>query len=297
MQNLDFDMIVDLEKYMQTAIEEAKSSLQEGNRGFGSAIVRNNKIICQVHDTEKTEYDANAHAEMNAIRIASHRLGKNLNGCILLSTHEPCPICGAAIIRSNIRHIAFGYSIAEALCQGRNRIDVSCEELFYKAKADIRVDEGVLSSECSILYNHEVRAEIKKLRNASDEQLRYYNQQSTEKRIQWYRSKPPNRELVSENKLLGGYRLLLDRLHITEEEAPIVHKDERKVVFQPTNFCPTLEACKILDLDTRKVCSLYNEGSTDALIKQMDLKLKFARNYEKLRPYCHYCEEMIEYEE
>ena len=290
-------MIVDLEKYMRTVIEEAKSSLREGNNGFGSAIVRNNTIICQVHDTEETEHDATAHTEMNAIRIASHCLGKNLKGCILLSTHEPCPMCAAAIIWSNIRHIAFGYSIAEALGQGRNRIDVSCEELFYKAKAEIRVDKSVLNSECSILYDHEVRAEIKKLRNASEEQLRYYNQQSTEKRIQWYRSKPPNRELVSENKLLGGYRLLLDRLHITEDEAPIVHKDERKVVFHSTNFCPTLEACKILGLDTRKVCSLYNEGSTDALIKQMDLKLRFTRNYEKLRPYGDYCEEMIEYEE
>ncbi len=289
-------MAVDLEKHMRTAIEEAKSSLRKGNHGFGAVIIRNKIIVSQAHDTEETEHDATAHAEMNALRIASKYLGKNLGGCILLSTHEPCPMCTAAIIWANIHHIAFGYSISEALRQGRKRIDISCEELFHKAKADIRVDKGILNSECSIFYHQEVRAEIRKLRNASEEQLRYYNQKSTEKRIQWYGSELPNRELVSDDKAFTGYRLLLERLHIREDEAPIVHKDERKVVFHSTNFCPTLEACKILKLDTREICKLYNEGSTDALMKQLDPKLRFTRNYEKIRPHSRYCEEMIEYE-
>ena len=59
------------------------------------------------------------------------------------------------------------------------------------------------------------------------------------------------------------------------------------------NFCPTLEACKILNLDTRKICKLYNENATDVLIKQIDKNLIFVRNYKKLRPYSEYCEEMI----
>lgn len=59
------------------------------------------------------------------------------------------------------------------------------------------------------------------------------------------------------------------------------------------NFCPTLEACKILGLDTRIICKNVNEKPTDALVKQLNNKLEFARNYEKLRPYCDYCEEMF----
>jgi hypothetical protein len=58
--------------------------------------------------------------------------------------------------------------------------------------------------------------------------------------------------------------------------------------------CPTLEACRILDLDTRRVCRLYNEGATGELLRQVDPRLVFRRNYEKLRPYAAFCEEIIE---
>jgi hypothetical protein len=57
-----------------------------------------------------------------------------------------------------------------------------------------------------------------------------------------------------------------------------------------------LEACKVLQLDTRKVCRLYSECSTDTLVKQIHPKLRFSRNYEKLRPYHESCEEIIEFE-
>jgi hypothetical protein len=59
------------------------------------------------------------------------------------------------------------------------------------------------------------------------------------------------------------------------------------------NFCPTLEACRILELDTRNVCKKLNENSTGLLIRQLDNRLEFSRNYKKLRPYSEYCEEMI----
>lgn len=97
-----------------------------------------------------------------------------------------------------------------------------------------------------------------------------------------------NRDLV-----LSGYELLLKKLEIEPEEAPIVMKTKNKVVFHSKNFCPTLEACRILDLDTRMICKEVNEKPTDALVKQLSSRLEFARNYEKLRPYCDYCEEMV----
>ena len=39
----------------------------------------------------------------------------------------------------------------------------------------------------------------------------------------------------------------------------------------------------------------YNEGATDQLVRQIDPKLRFSRNYEKIRPYSPFCEERIEY--
>jgi len=97
-----------LETFMVVAIEEAKISLQEGNCGFGAVIAQNGELIAKAHDTEKTGGDSTAHAEMIAIRCASAKLGRNLSGCILITTHEPCPMCATAIIWSGITEIAYG---------------------------------------------------------------------------------------------------------------------------------------------------------------------------------------------
>jgi tRNA(adenine34) deaminase len=59
------------------------------------------------------------------------------------------------------------------------------------------------------------------------------------------------------------------------------------------NPCPTLEACRLLGLDTRDVCPKYNEGATDALVRLIDPGLRYARNHGSLRPRAAYCEEMI----
>jgi hypothetical protein len=91
----------------------------------------------------------------------------------------------------------------------------------------------------------------------------------------------------------AGYMLLLKRFQITEEEAPIVRRTGREIVFHSMNFCPTLEACRILGLDTRYICMRLNEASTDTLVKKIDDRLCFTRNYACLRPYTAYCEERI----
>jgi tRNA(adenine34) deaminase len=142
-----------------------------------------------------------------------------------------------------------------------------------------------------VLYNKDVRAELKKLRGASQEQLRLYDDERREKRIAWY--KMQRWPSTFPDPLEAAYHVLLQKMGIQESEAPIVHKDATKIVFHSRNFCPTLEACKILGLDTREVCRLYNEKSTDALVKQVDRRLAFSRNYRKMRPLCDFCEESI----
>lgn len=256
------DLISISEQYIKVAIEQAKKSLREGNHGFGAVIIKENRIIAEACDTEETGKDPTAHAEMNAIRKASRKLGKDLDGCILISTHEPCPMCATAIVWSNIKKVVFGYSIEDAIKQGRTRIAIQCEEIFTRAETHIEIEKGVLIDECALLYNKSVRQEIKKLRNATDDQLRRYDEESTAKRLKWFRTAISPNDISSDDKKETAYRLLIKRFNITEEQIPIVKRDESKIVFHSGNFCPTLEACKILGLDTRYICKLYNELST-----------------------------------
>ncbi len=279
--------------FMKVAIEQAKISLREGNHGFGAIIIKENRIIAEAHDTEETEQDPTAHAEMNAIRKAARIMGKDLADCILITTHEPCPMCATAIVWANIPKIVCGYSIEDALEQGRTRIDIPCEEICARANGQVEIETGVLVAECALLYNKDIRQEIKKLRNVTVDQLRKYDEASTQQRIAWFQADPSLPDISGDDHKERSYQLLLMRFNITKDQAPIVHREATKIVFHSRNFCPTLEACIILGLDTRSVCKFYNEQATDMLVKQIDPKLRFTRNYEKLRPYTAYCEEMI----
>ena len=280
-------------RFMKIAIEEAKISLREGNNGFGAVIVKDGVLIAASHDREGTEVDPTSHAELNVIREASKKLGRKLGGCTLISTHEPCPMCASVVVWSEIATVVYGCSIQETLLQGRKRINIPCTDIFHQSAAKISVIDGILKAECSVLYREDVLNEITRLRNADDNALRELNQDSVSRRTAWFHENRASFGFISSDPLESGYRLLLERFRIIPNEAPIIHKTKDRLIFHSRNFCPTLEACKILGLDTRHICRLINENSTDILLKQIDSRLCFWRNYEKLRPYEAYCEEMI----
>ncbi len=284
---------MELEQYMKLAIKEAEASLREGNNGFGAVIVKGGAVIASAHDLEDTLSDPTSHAEMNAIREACSKHGRKLAGCTLICTHEPCPMCAFAIVWAGIGDVAYGYSIRDALTQGRKRIGLICKEAFRLAGADIKVQEGILKDACSVLYREDVRREIKNLRNADDISLSMLNGDSVKRRTEWYRENSGRFDFDREDLPYAGYRLLLERFRITEREAPVVKRSKREIVFHSMNFCPTLEACRILGLDTRYVCKRLNESSTGALVGQIDGRLRFSRNYDCLRPHDAYCEERI----
>ena len=62
---------------MEKAIKESKINIKNHCRNggpFGATIVKNGKIISTAHNTVVETKDATAHAEINAIRIASEKL-------------------------------------------------------------------------------------------------------------------------------------------------------------------------------------------------------------------------------
>jgi guanine deaminase len=96
---------------MEIAIDEARRTMNLDFGGpFGALIInQNNEIIAVASNTVLRDHDPTAHAEINAIRKATKKLGTHdLSNCILYTTAYPCPMCLGAIIWSNIKKVYFG---------------------------------------------------------------------------------------------------------------------------------------------------------------------------------------------
>ena len=118
-------------------------------------------------------------------------------------------------------------------------------------------------------------------------------QELLDRRLLWVKNKRVLLWHLQGTDLEKAYRLLILKLAIPAEKVKILKHTKDKIVFRSQNFCPTLEACKILGLDTREVCRKIYERPTDALVKTINPNLKFGRNYRCIRPYANYCEEYI----
>lgn len=98
------------------ANQEGLKGLKKGEGGpFGAVIVRKGKIIAQAHNQVLKTNDPTAHAEINAIRIASKKLKRfDLSDCELYTTCEPCPMCFAAIHWAKIKKVYYGCTRSDA---------------------------------------------------------------------------------------------------------------------------------------------------------------------------------------
>ncbi len=131
-----------------------------------------------------------------------------------------------------------------------------------------------------------------------DEALAYLGQCAIEKRSAWLKTNLT--ESINQNDLLlEGYKWFYEKyLRVSvPNDGEIVERTQKRIVMRWRNPCPTLEACRKLGLDTREVCKKAYHRPVQEFLEQIHPKLRFDRNYESLRPYADYCEEIIALED
>ncbi len=97
------------EDWMVHALEQARLAGQEGEVPVGAVVVKNGEIVGRGFNRPIGSHDPSAHAEIQALRDASRRLGNyRLTDCDLYVTLEPCAMCSGAIFHARIRHVVFG---------------------------------------------------------------------------------------------------------------------------------------------------------------------------------------------
>lgn len=109
------------EKFMRRAIElSERAGLKEKTGGvFGAVVVKDNEIIGEGYNQVIKNLDPTWHGEVQAIREACQKIGSpHLEGCVLYTSAEPCPMCYAAACWSHIGHIFYGARVQDALQYG-----------------------------------------------------------------------------------------------------------------------------------------------------------------------------------
>lgn len=103
------------EFFMRKAIELSIKNIDENGGPFGAVIVKDGEIIAKGVNRVTSNTDPTAHAEVNAIREASKKLGTfDLSGCVIYSSCEPCPMCLGAIYWAHLDKLFYANTKSDA---------------------------------------------------------------------------------------------------------------------------------------------------------------------------------------
>ncbi|WP_342647704.1 nucleoside deaminase [Mucilaginibacter sp. CSA2-8R] len=108
------------QEYMRMAIALSEQNVAQGLGGpFGAVIVKDNHVVAASANTVVPSNDPTAHAEVSAIRLACQELNTyNLEGCIIYTSCEPCPMCLGAIYWARIEKIYYANNKSDAAAIG-----------------------------------------------------------------------------------------------------------------------------------------------------------------------------------
>jgi tRNA(adenine34) deaminase len=138
------------EDFMRLAIAEARKS----KTPFGAVIVKDNQVVEQVGNTVHADNDPTCHAEVNAVRQLTKRLGNASvsEGYTLYSTCEPCAMCAATCFWAGISDIVYGVGAEDFPESNPNMINIRCEEVLKKSPGTFSIKKGLLLEECKQLH-------------------------------------------------------------------------------------------------------------------------------------------------
>ncbi|GAB1810820.1 tRNA adenosine(34) deaminase TadA [Priestia megaterium] len=136
------------EKYMRLAIDEALKAKDKLEVPIGAVIVQNDEVIASAYNLRETEQRSVAHAELLAIDEACKKLRTwRLEDATLYVTLEPCPMCAGAIVLSRVKRVVFGAYDPKGGCAGTLLNLLEFEKFNHQAA----VVGGMLEEECGSL--------------------------------------------------------------------------------------------------------------------------------------------------
>jgi tRNA(adenine34) deaminase len=96
--------------WMRHALTLAQRAADAGDVPVGALVVdAAGEVVGEGWNLREVEQDPTAHAEVVALRAAAEGLGSwRLEGCTLVVTMEPCPMCAGASMLARVERIVLG---------------------------------------------------------------------------------------------------------------------------------------------------------------------------------------------
>ena len=130
---------------MQLAIRLSEENVQNGGGPFGAVIAKDGEVIATGVNRVTANNDPTAHAEVSAIRAACQKVENfKLDGCVVYSSCEPCPMCLSALYWAGVSKIYYANTkddakainfddsfIYEQLSLERNARSIASEQMLH----------------------------------------------------------------------------------------------------------------------------------------------------------------------
>src|SRR5687767_4187300 len=144
--------------HMRESFAIARRARAHGNRPFGALLVAGNgAVLATAENTQLTEGQLLAHAEMNLLRRVVKELSADVLQALTLYTGaEPCAMCAGAIFWSGVYRLFYGLS-GDRLHQlsgfSPTQLVSSAREVLSQAGRQVEVVGPVLEIEAEALFD------------------------------------------------------------------------------------------------------------------------------------------------
>jgi tRNA(adenine34) deaminase len=141
--------VTSLDAPMRVALAEAALAGEAGDVPVGAVVLDPDGVVVgRGHNAREATADPTAHAEVVALRAAAAARGTwRLDGCTLVVTLEPCPMCAGAAVLARVDRVVFAADDPKAGAAG------SVWDLLRDRRLNHRpeVVRGVLADEAGAL--------------------------------------------------------------------------------------------------------------------------------------------------
>ncbi len=146
------------EHLLRTAIALSAQARAAGNQPYGALLAdAQGRVQLQGCNTQVTESDCTAHAELNLMRDASRRFSPaELSACTVYASGEPCPMCAGAIYWGGVGRVVYALSIEAMTALGgpvADEIALHCRDVLERGTRCVEVLGPALEDEARRVFD------------------------------------------------------------------------------------------------------------------------------------------------